>query len=153
MFKFTLDDSHLISYSSVKIEDLKMNTMTELANGGSYTFSNDINFSGNRFILHFAGSGVGEEEFEDIKDYSAFMVNNKLYVQGDLSSYSSLNGEILDMQGRSVYSMEVETTSMASEYLIPSLADGVYLFVLKSKKQKAKSKNQTIGVDKVVVQN
>ena len=122
---FSLNDDALLSHNYVFIEDIKTGTITELTNGGTYEFMNDVNFKSDRFNLHF-GKTRSEIPLESGESFFAYLNENNLVVSINTSSLAPVNLSVTDIQGRTVISTQLE---MSDEIKVENLIlpQGVYV--------------------------
>jgi hypothetical protein len=115
----------LLSHNYVFIEDIKTGTITELTNGGTYEFMNDVNFKSDRFNLHF-GKTRSEIPLESGESFFAYLNENNLVVSINTSSLAPVNLSVTDIQGRTVISTQLE---MSDEIKVENLIlpQGVYV--------------------------
>jgi hypothetical protein len=127
MMEVTLNNADLTSFNKAVLEDLKTGVFTELTNGGSYTFANDVNFGDDRFILHFSESTISiEENNETATQFEAFVANQMLTIINHSDSNAPLKGQLVDLSGRVIHSF-VEDSREFIEIPLPKLTPGVYL--------------------------
>lgn len=139
---FSIEDEDLKSYNYVFIEDLKTNTFKELSNGGTYSFTHDVNFGTERFQLHF-----GKTQHEILarveNRLKAYFSSSALMLNLQSSSLSDVDITLADLQGRTIVN---ETRAFASEISIdnlPELSTGVYLLSVSQK-------GQSLGILKIM---
>lgn len=123
----TIDESQLTSYTTAVLEDIQTGTFTELTKGGTYSFTGSDTDPSNRFILHFNNSGIGVEEYLTSPLTFSLLENQLMIFQNGVSEMSNSQVQLIDMQGRVLWTNDVTLESNVNSFEVPTLSVGVYV--------------------------
>ena len=136
---FTITESTLPTTVDVYLDDTVNNTST-LLNNGDYVITPITNLNGTgRFYLRVSDSSLSttDEDFNSIKIYTTKSPRS-IFISGTINDNTT--AKIFDIQGRLVYSTELENRNLLNEIDASDLQDGVYVVTLsdgiKQKSQK-----------------
>jgi hypothetical protein len=126
---FTISDSSLPGTVTVYLDDTVSNTST-LLNSGDYTLTPNVALNGTgRFYLRLSNSTLSNTEldFDAIKIYTK-TEPRAIYVQGVLNADTT--AKIYDLNGRLMYSGDLDRSSLLNQIDASEFSDGVYILTL-----------------------
>ncbi|WP_282030615.1 T9SS type A sorting domain-containing protein [Winogradskyella eximia] len=136
---FTITESTLPTTVDVYLDDTVNNTST-LLNNGDYVITPITNLNGTgRFYLRVTDNALSlnDEDFNSIKIYTKKSPRS-IFIQGIINEGTT--ARIHDIQGRLVYSTDLESNNLVNEINASNFQDGVYVVTLidgsKQKSQK-----------------
>ncbi|WP_179004911.1 T9SS type A sorting domain-containing protein [Winogradskyella forsetii] len=126
---FTISEFALPSTVEVYLDDTLNNTST-LLNTADYVITPTTNLTGTgRFYLRVTDTAlsVNDEDFNSIKIYTT-KSSRSIFIQGIINDGTT--AKIHDIQGRLVYSTELESVNLLNEIDATDLQGGVYVVTL-----------------------
>jgi len=120
------DKNSLSEYVSLKIEDTKEETITELSLQDTYTFTYEEGENANRFILHFKDASAINDL--DTQEQFAYYSNGSIYINNDeTQGFESV--QLINMAGQII-----QTKTLGNESLekmnISNIETGMYILHL-----------------------
>ena len=128
---FTISESTLPTTVDVYLDDTLNNTST-LLNTSDYVITPNANLFGTgRFYLRVTDNALSlnDEDFNSIKIYTTKSPSS-IFIQGSINDDTT--AKIHDIQGRLVYSVDLESNNLINEIDTTDLQDGVYVVTLSS---------------------
>lgn len=139
---FSIVESTLPQTVDVYLDDTVANTST-LLNNTNYVFTPNVNLSGTgRFFLRYTEDALSTNE-QTLNNVEIFTTQTPktLFVNGQLSKDAKIN--LYDIQGRVIFSSEMNHTQTSNQFNVSNLASGIYVVELKS--------NNAIITQKVII--
>ena len=128
-----IENTNLPDHVQLYLEDNFNNSFT-LLNEGDYTFSAEKNLDGTgRFFLRTTNASLSAPA-ADGDSLNVFSVRKQIFIKGKLLAKSQLN--IYDINGRNVFSHQLNSDSKNNQVDVSSLNSGVYISKISNDNQK-----------------
>ncbi len=130
--EFTLSfDGITTLNATVMLEDLKLNTLQQVTEGSTYTFTTEAGDSRDRFLLHFEANlatGIAFSTKEGVRLFPNPTTGETNLILNENHGYSK--AVIVDISGRMVQTYELNKTNTKETLNTASLNNGIYFIQL-----------------------
>jgi hypothetical protein len=117
--------------ATVMLEDLKLNTMQQVTEGSTYTFTTQAGDSRDRFLLHFEANlatGIANIIGQGVKLYPNPTNGETTLILSENHGYSK--AVVIDVSGRTVQTYELSNSKTAETMNTATLNNGIYFIQL-----------------------
>jgi hypothetical protein len=127
-YYISMDDRAYDPTMDVYLEDLKTGSIVNME-GSTYSFVHDVNYQGNRFVIHLSANSISVEDLKSSAEpFQVWSTSNEVRIGlTDKALGSEVSIQILDVSGRILY--DEQFVGNQNEVRIPLEHNGTLIIV------------------------